>query len=157
MNGTDLECYESMQDILSTSIDENPNDPLDAFASAVRSNRFLVSSVDIDQYIIAGAFILLTKRSKIPVCDYWSWALPAAVLMWFIMEDSYQLLDEIDATFDPSRTNEVRKRAFELAVTIGWNIHINAEELEEVLGLLRTHADDVLRTREKIPEPFHQC
>lgn len=155
MNGVDLECHEDMRDIyIKPDIDEKMQDKIEAFAAAFRCNQILSYFTDVDEYITAGAFILLAHRSCIPPRDYQAWILPAVLLSWSMHEESSELKLAIEEAFDMDGFQRIHRKAVALTKGIGWKTHTHLDELEEVLKLMRVVTRDILRTRSNMPRPW---
>jgi hypothetical protein len=130
----------------------------DSFVAAFRAERFLSYSstaIFIDEYIIAGAFILLAKRSTVPPCEYKLWILQAVMISWIVMEESYDLNDGMEVTFGRSKANEIYRQVCDLGPKLDWKMHLEKEEIDEVLISLKSgSARDILRERLIVPKPI---
>ncbi len=144
----DLACYEDMRDI---GVSEKDRDLIDTFASAFRSNRFIMFFSAVDEYVTASAFVLLARRSSIPPCDYHLWIIQAMLISWQMLEESPDLTYSIENAFGIDRSDELHEQAYSLAANTGWNTHVSVEEINGVLSQMRFISKDILRTRVAIP------
>ena len=141
-----LACHEDIRDI--GDVSSPLSDAVEAFANSFRSNRFLGYCPAVDDYVTAGAFILLTRRTTISPCDYYLWILQATLISWLVLEDSYDLTYFLEDIFGPPRSNEIHKSVFTLTTCLNWNTHMTLDELEEALKQLKVEAPDILKPRD---------
>lgn len=149
MSDFSLVCYEDMGDI-----SERRTDIVDIFSNAFRCNHVISSVSHIDEYIVAGAFIVLVRRSTIPPSDYHLWILPSVIISWYILEESIELTYQIERICGNDVSNDHHRKAMSLSAAINWNIFIEIEEINEVVSRIGVVCKDILRTRDTIPSPI---
>lgn len=139
---------------MATADNNISNNCLRSFVSAFRGNLFLrhQGSTLVDEYITAGAFILLSKRSSISPSDYQSWILYAVLLAWINLEDSFEIADVMERIFGKSKNPSICKNILSLAGLLKWNVHLSKDEIEQMVDdMKKNDACDILRVRTVIP------
>lgn len=148
MPDVDLVCYEDIGDI-----PERQTNVINVFSDAFRCNDVISLISVVDEYIVAGAFIILVRRSTMSPSEYHLWILQAVIISWYTLEESFELTYQIERIYGNVASDECHRKAMLLSEKIDWNTFIEIDEIEEAVSLLRFICKDILRTRSSIPNP----